>query len=252
MRKHTLLVPPREVGRLIWLAAFTCLMVVASRDAHAQADDENLSADAEAEQKAGKSEHHGRTLAERIPSVTRRVFSKKGRVELTPAIGLSLDNPFQDNYIFGGGVAYHINESFAVGVQGEYYASSSAAPDVSGGGGGADLDFNGPVYAGRLELIWSPIYGKLNLFAEEVFHFDTFISAGAGYIGLDQDGGSVAGTIAIGQHYFLNDWLALRWDLRDQIFSMDVNPAGGPGKHVQNLLTFNLGLAFYAGDASPE
>ena len=38
---------------------------------------------------------------------------------------------------------------------------------------GVELDFNGPVYAGRLEVIWSPIYGKVNLFAEEVFHFDT-------------------------------------------------------------------------------
>ncbi len=251
MRKHTLFVSPLEVRPLLWLAVFSVFAL--AETAYAQADDENLSADAEAEQKAGKGgESHGRTLAERIPSVTRRVFSKKGRVELTPAVGLALDDPFNDNYIFQGGIAYHISESFAVGAQGEYYASSNSAPDVSGGGGGGGLDFNHPVYAARLELIWSPIYGKVNLFAEEVFHFDTFISAGAGYVGLDQDGGSVAGTIAIGQHYFLNDWLALRWDLRDQIFSMDVNPAGGPGKHVQNLLTFNLGLAFYAGDASPE
>lgn len=236
--------------RLIWLAAIAGVMA-ASGNAYAQADDENLSADAEAEQKASRNESHGRTLAERIPSVTRRVFSKKGRVELTPAVGLTLDDPFHDDYLFQGGVAYHVNESFAVSVQGEYYASSSSAPDVSGGGAGSAPDFNHPVYAGRLELVWSPIYGKLNLFAEEVFHFDTFISAGAGYIGLDTDG-SVAGTLAIGQHYFLNDWLALRWDLRDQIFSMDVNPAGGPGKQLQNLLTFNLGVAFYAGTASAE
>ncbi len=239
----------RKQSLIIMLAAFTGFLAV--DHAYAQADDENLSADAEAEQKSGKSEHHGRTLAERIPSVTRRVFAKKGRVELTPAVGLSLDDPFYNDYIFQGGVAYHINESFAVGAQGEYWVSSSSAPDVSGGGSAGDLDFNHPLFAARLEVIWSPIYGKVNLFAEEVFHFDTFISAGVGYIGLDTDG-SVAGTIAIGQHYFLNDWLALRVDLRDQIFSMDVNPAGGPGKHLQNLLTFNLGLAFYAGDASPE
>ncbi|MBC7792534.1 MAG: outer membrane beta-barrel domain-containing protein, partial [Clostridia bacterium] len=129
-------------------------------------------------------------------------------------------------------------------IQGEYYATANNQPDITGGGN-PQANFNHQKYVGRAELIWAPIYGKLNLFAEEVFHFDTFLSAGGGYMGFDSDGGSVVGTLALGQHYFLSDWMALRIDIRDQIYSMDVNPSSGGGKNIQNLLTFNLGLSFY-------
>jgi outer membrane beta-barrel protein len=211
-------------------------------------EDKDLSADAEAENKGNRGEHAGKTLAERIPPVTRRVFVKTGRFELTPAAGLSVNDPFHKDYIFQGGLAYHMSEMFAVGAQGEYYASSSDEVNVTGGTGNAN--FNHVKYAARLEVIWSPIYGKLNLFAEEVFHFDTFVSAGAGYLGLATDS-AVAGTIAIGQHFFVSEWGAIRWDLRDQLFSMDLHPGGGPGKHLQNLLTFNVGFAFYLPTKSP-
>lgn len=231
--------------RLFMFMAFAGLMLGGAQSAFAQADeDKDLSADAEAERKAQRGDRENRTLAERIPPVTRRVFTKAGRVELTPAAGLALDAPFNDLYTAGGGVAYHINEMFAVGIQGEYYFSSSSQPDITGGGN-PTADFNHQKYSSRLELIWTPIYGKLNLFAEEVFHFDTFLSGGAGYMGFDRDGGSVVGTIALGQHYYLNEWMALRIDIRDQIYSMDVNPSTGDGKSLQNLLTFNLGLSFY-------
>ena len=237
--------------RPIWLAALIGVALSSSTVVRAASDDEseNLSADAEAENKAKHTEHAGKTLAERIPPVTRRVFVKTGRFQLTPAVGLSLNDPFFKNYIIQGGLAYHVSEMFAVGLQGEYYASSADVVNVTGGSGSAA--FNHPKYAARLEVIWSPIYGKLNLFAEEVFHFDTFLSAGAGYVGLDTDS-SVAGTIAIGQHFFVSEWGAIRWDLRDQIFSMDVRPGGGSGKHLQNLLTFNVGFAFYLPTKSPS
>lgn len=229
--------------RTLWLAALMGVALCSATVARAQSDeDKDLSADAEAENKGNRGQQTGKSLAERVPSVTRRVFTKAGRFELTPAVGLSINDAFNNDYVFQGGAAYHVSEQVAVGVQGEYYASSSNAVDVSGGS--ASADFNHPKYAARLELIWSPIYGKINLFAEEVFHFDTFVSAGAGYVGLATDS-SVAGTVAIGQHFFVSEWGAIRWDLRDQIFSMDVYPGSGPGKHVQNLLTFNLGFAFY-------
>lgn len=229
--------------RFLWLAVLVGVSLGAGSLAHAKSDeDKELSADAEAEENGKQREHAGRSLAERIPPVTHRVFTKRERVELTPAFGLTLDDPFHKAYIFQGGVAYYLNESFGFGAQGEYYGSSSSNPDISGRP--VTTNFNHPVFAGRLELIWAPIYGKVNLFAEEVFHFDTFLSGGAEYIGLNSSG-SVAGTLAIGQHYFLNDWLAVRVDLRDQIFSMDANPGSGPGKHLQNLLTFNVGVSFF-------
>lgn len=231
--------------RLLLLAALIGLTVGSSHVAFAQSDeDKDLSADAEAERKEKRGDRENRTLAERIPSVTRRVFSKAGRFELAPAVGIALDSPFNSAYPVGVGAAYHLSEQFAIGLQGEYYLSSDDQPDITGGGN-PTADFNHQTYSSRLELIWSPIYGKVNLFAEEVFHFDTFISAGAGYMGFDQDGGSVVGTIALGQHYFLNDWMALRIDIRDQIYSMDVNPSLGDGSSLQNLLTVNLGVSFY-------
>jgi len=63
-------------------------------------------------------------------------------------------------------------------------------------------------------------------------------------VGLDQGDPAIAGSVALGQHYFMNDWLALRLELKDTIFVMNRTP-GEDNDSLQNLLSFTVGLAFY-------
>ena len=68
-----------------------------------------------------------KTLAERIPAVTGRVFAKSGRLELAPALGVALNDPFYDHVILSGGAAYHVLEWLWIGLSGDFYLSPESA-----------------------------------------------------------------------------------------------------------------------------
>jgi outer membrane beta-barrel protein len=186
-----------------------------------------------------------KTLAERIPAVSGRVFAKRGRVELVPMIGLSLNDPFFDHVVVSGAVAYHVLEPLFVAVSADFFGSIASNIAVAGGGQPDRPEYVRPVYAARLEAGWSPIYGKLSLFAEGVFHFDTYISAGAGVVGPSDGSPALAGTVAVGEHFFFNEWMALRLELRDQIFKLARLTAAGTDANLQNLLSVSLGVSFF-------
>lgn len=192
-------------------------------------------------------EERTKTLAERIPSVTRRTFVKKGRLQLAPTLGLSLNDPFYDHITVGAALHYHVVESLSIGFNGNYSIALDNDVGVAGGVGEFDNQFDRAAYTAFLEVSWAPIYGKLSLLAESVLHFDTYIAVGGGVVGLDQGDPAIAGSVAIGQHYFMNEWLALRLEIRDQIFNMAraVGPDVDEDSSLQNLLTFTIGLAFY-------
>lgn len=227
-----------------WSVVLALLVAV---PAWAQSDDEEELSGGESAAETEKGAPATRTLAERVPAVTRRAFRKAGRVEFFPALGLSLNDPFYNHYITSAGFTYHIMESLAVSASGDFYASQGTALQVTTliGVPPSRPDYDGPAFGGRLELVWAPLYGKLSLFAEKVLHFDTYLSVGGGIIGPKRGDPAVAGTFAIGQHYFLNPWMAVRLDLRDQVYSLARNPEVSGDKKVQNLLSFTVGMCFY-------
>jgi outer membrane beta-barrel protein len=184
-----------------------------------------------------------RTLADRIPAVTRRYFQKEGRIELAPAVGLSLNDPFFRHLTAGGGLAFHILESLAIGASGEVFVSWKTPVEVKPVSP-VKPDYNRPTYAARLDIIWSPLYGKLSLLAESVLHFDTYIAISGGVVG-SQKAPTPMGSVALGQHYVFTEWMAVKLELRDQIFPLARNPEVNKATTMQNLLTATLGLCFY-------
>jgi len=201
-----------------------------------------------AEERAEPVPGHGTprtTLADRIPSVTHRAFSNAGRVELVPLLGLSLSDPFYRYVMPGAAIHYAINEAFSVGASLEYYAGFATSINVAGGTAIAQPAFNRPNYAARLEVAWSPLYGKISWLAESIMHFDTYLSAGAGIVGPKTGNASLAGTVALGQHYFFNNWMALRVEVREQFYNLVRDSAVNPASALQSLLSASVGLCFY-------
>lgn len=186
-----------------------------------------------------------RTLAERVPSVSHRAFTKAGRLELMPALGLSLSDPFYRYMMPGAGISYYVSETLAIGVSGEYHVAFHTPVPVSGGAVLPEPAFNKPVFAARLEVAWSPLYGKISWLAETVLHFDTYLSVGAGVVGPQTGSASPAASIAIGQHYFFNRWMAFRAELREEAYRMARNPLLSKDTTLQSFLTASAGLCFY-------
>ena len=184
------------------------------------------------------------TLADRIPAVTGRVFGKEGRVELAPLFGLSATDPFYQHLVFGLGVSYHILEQLSVGASGEFFGSIATPVQVTGGVNDT-RNYDRPAWAARGDVTWAPIYGKLSLMAENVLHFDTYITVSGGIVGPVRQQVQPAGGGALGQRYFVNDWIAIRLESRVQFWEMFRHQRRNPQKALQTRLTVSLGVSFF-------
>jgi outer membrane beta-barrel protein len=223
----------------IWMLVVALAPLSAEAVEYEQVDEQELR-----EGRAGEGPAR-KTLAERIPAVTGRLFVKQGRFELAPSVGLSLNDPFYDHVVLSAAANFHVLEWLFIGASADFYLSPERSITVVGGGSTERPSYNAPVYAARLEIGWAPIYGKLSLLAEKVLHFDTYVAVGAGVIGPSETDATVGFSIAIGQHYFLSEWLAVRLDIRDQIFELARAPSVNEDKAIQNLFTVSLGFCFY-------
>ena len=229
---------------LLWLGLVlsTGIMVLAPNWAWAQADEED---GGDPTTRTSFQDERRRSLADRIPSVTSRLYEKGGRVEIQPAVGLALNDPFFNHILFGANVGYHINESLSLGVTGEYFLNVDSPVRVSGGGNPARPDYNRPQYGAQLNFSFAPIYGKLSLIAEEVLYFDTYITGAVGVLGSSRSGIHVSGALALGQRYFINRWMAIRIELRNTMFKFARNPDVNTNKDFQSLLTATVGVSFF-------
>lgn len=234
----------RSLSPLVFAALLLVAKVAAAQDAAAVREVEERAG----EEEAGTVDQDAasvRTLAERIPSVTRRAFVKKGRLELFPSLGLTLNDPFYDHLVGTLGVGFHVLESLAVAVVGDYYGSIEADLPVVARPIPGRPEMNRPAYAGRLEVVWAPFYGKMSLFAEKVLHFDLYALVGGGMLAPRQGDPTFAGVVGIGQHFFFNEWVGLRIELRDQVYKMIRGPASAGREDLQHLLSFVFGVSLY-------
>lgn len=252
-RSH--LQPPQRTmrGLAVKLLAAACLLTapLASRPAAAQAPpappaaqaqapappaegrggaDSDLAAESKdaGETVAEEGSGTGRTLQERIRAVSRRVFLKRGRFELEPQFGFTANDALNRAWSFGARGSYHFNEEFAL--------------DFGGGGGfsqqlddvrlfDADPEALNEARAGTpkqygyadVGVTFSPFYGKLALMAEQVIHFDGFISGGLGAV-IDDSAEAVhpAIELGVGGRVFVSRWLCIRADVRNYTYPLTV------------------------------
>ncbi|WP_242361816.1 outer membrane beta-barrel domain-containing protein [Anaeromyxobacter sp. SG17] len=241
----------RARSSVLALAALATLAVAAPRAALAQ-----TKADA---------------FAGKIPPVSGQLYRKAGRVELTATGNLSLNDAFYSKYFGGLKLGYHFTEAWSLSVQGALGATRPTGSAVVCPKNSGCVDANDAMLLqvpGKLrrivgaELAWAPVYGKLNVFAEKVAHFDLSILAGADLISHDEvlgpsDAGALAasgkdpalvstvgGHVGLGARLFLKEWLALRLEVKDYVYGVEV-PNNGAGKDWQNQIFTELGLSFF-------
>ncbi len=124
--------------------------------------------------------------------------------------------------------------------------------------------------AANFGVALAPFYGKINLVGETVLNFDFYVAGGLGmvsktnytatydenqsdgnFVNLQGEGNEVKVSIAagIGQNYFLNQFMALKIDIRalfyvDNLPVYDVNDPPD-GDRLYNNIVASAGLAFF-------
>ncbi len=213
----------------------------------------------------------------KIKPISGQLYTRAGRLEVSPTLALSFNDPFLVKYFGGVKVGWHFTEFLSVGgsfAMGATAATGSAVvcPVNQGCHSASEMQLWQVPGAIRMmagaEVAWAPVYGKLNLAAEQVLHFDLALMAGPDFISRDEvlsrdaaetlaaAGGtpsaatSLGGHIGIGVRVYLNQFMALRLEVKDYVYAVKVpnwieGSANQPRTDLQNQLFLELGLSFF-------
>ena len=207
-------------------------------------------------------------LRERIRPVSGHLLLMKERFEFSPNIGISVRDAFFTKVLFGAALTYHFSETLAASVHGAYTLSlvSGAAQICVPPGGPAVAGCRSPTwdeltksdgvptnkayglmtFFADVDLMWSPIYGKISLFAENAINFNMYGLIGPTVLMYGATNVVTAGGNAgIGFRFILNHWLSVRLEVRDIVYSESGVQGLTTTTSVRNQLMTELGLSMF-------
>ena len=193
-----------------------------------------------------------------------RFFNKRGRFELGARLNVVMNQTFIYTYAGTFNLGYHFLESVGLELTGSYGLSVDKSDKSL-----LDDEFQIKTIIVRDQwdvggaLTFTPIYGKYQLSSGRLIYFDTFLQFGGGLQGVDWQydhcadpsegtGGVLSAPQAperntvsyppffggLGQRYFLNKNLSLRWDVLYRRFNYD-SIDGNCGRDVPELAGTN-------------
>ncbi len=189
-----------------------------------------------------------------VEVVQKRQVEKDGRFELALTGGVIPNDDFIVYYPIGARVGYHFSESFAVEASGAYALDSDSGltkflvdPE------GADLTravIQQTITAYyNLDLLWSPIYGKVSLLGFKLVHFETYAGLGFGAAHVEElksandpklrSAIKPAGNVTFGFRWFVDDMINIRTEYRHHFLQ---GPEISGGVYTPAELTLGVGF----------
>ena len=196
-----------------------------------------------------------------ISVVQRKPFLRKGRVELTPTFGSTVNDSLIRKFDVGGQLTYHISESFWIGgtfswydlgelggVTDDYFEvleRASATPDV------VEMSWHGGV-----EFGYVPLFGKFALFNSAIIYYDLSLVVGGGYATYtsnatardnpdNPEAGAPAWSVGVQQRTFLTDWLALQLQISDTMFLADLLSGDSSSSSLTHIVSIGAGASIF-------
>jgi outer membrane beta-barrel protein len=196
---------------------------------------------------------------EKISVLQLRAFSQKGKHELTPFFAVSMNDKYTSHLGGGAQYAYHALEILGIQATGMYlygFDSSLTNELYKKQAAPVEPDRTMMTYYAGADLLLYPLYGKLNLFGAASVNFNIFILGGAGVLGTkvynitdkkykSVDAARFGGSVGGGLQFFALNWLNVKFEFRDIIFSASgKDNSGQPVSAVLNNAMFMLGVGF--------
>lgn len=158
---------------------------------------------------------------------------RRGRFELNPYWGFSLNDQFVSHPGPGIAVNYYLTNVLAIGINGTYYQPFNGDSDFNFQNRRATrlaVPLNEYFGAAAFNFTYVPMYGKFSGFSQFIFHYDGYLVGGVGAIAtrpiavIDPDNrkfdyeARVAFNVGFGLRIFLNRWFAATAEIRDYIY----------------------------------
>ncbi len=178
------------------------------------------------------------------PQVERREI-KRARIdtedfEIGAYFGVISIEDFESSTVYGGRLAYHLTEDFFIeGTVGKAKAGRTSYERLAGSASLLDDDDRDYKYY-ALSLGWNALPGEIFIGENRAYNSAFYLIAG---IGSTTFAGDDRFTISGGFGYRVlpTDWMAVRFDVRDHVFDIDLLGE----KKIVNNLEAHLGLSIF-------
>lgn len=185
---------------------------------------------------------------DRIKAVPRKQLYKGHRFELSPLANVSINDPYLWHLGVGGSAIFYPHDSFGLGLSATYLYAHPRSANVAAVREGLTsvlAPFDPPSLLAHLDFYWVPLYGKVSIYRQGISNFDMYLAAGGGFATAFDGRRPAEVSVAVGQHYAIDAFFALRVEVRQHLF-VDTQTANGLLRSaVQNYVLFNVGLSLF-------
>jgi outer membrane beta-barrel protein len=197
------------------------------------------------------------TQEDRVKSVQRKLYVKRGRFELAPAVVINVNDPYYTKV--GGSLraAFHVADALAIAAR--FTLMQTAPTDdvrVAKKNLQSKIFYSVPYWSVMADVEWSPFYGKVS-FLNSILHLDAYVLGGGGVVSTETSGarnedGSAdlsrtgvkpAFDLGLGMRFVAKDFLAVNVALVNTTYT-DV-PTGSTKAVTQNLMMLQAGVSIF-------
>jgi outer membrane beta-barrel protein len=194
------------------------------------------------------------TQDDRVKSVQRKLYIKRGRFELAPAALINVNDPYYTR--IGGQIRAAFYPSDTLAIAGRFALMQTLPSDDVRQATRtlqSRIFFSVPYWAAMADLEWSPLYGKVS-FLNSILHLDGYILAGGGVVFTERTGTvdpatgeprpiSPAFDLGLGLRFVVKDFFAVNLGLVNTTY---VDTPRGTNKGVtQNLMMLTVGVSLF-------
>lgn len=159
--------------------------------------------------------------------------------EVTGFVGLMSIEDFESNVVYGARLAYHISESFF--AEATYGATEAGTSSYEKLGGGAQLLSNRDLSYYDLSLGYNLFPGEVFIGSKRAYNSSVYLIGGLGSTDFANDNHFTL-NFGFGIKVLPTDFIAVRLDVRDYMFDIDIT---GEDKTTHNLQgTLNISFFF--------
>lgn len=192
-----------------------------------------------------------------ISVIQKKYLPKTERFQLYTAGGLATNSPWFVNLGVKINFGYNFTESLGIEISGVYLSSAEteAAKEIRSNNNLQPDKFIITKYNTLIDLVWSPIYGKVTNLDSVIIPFDMYFAFGAGVSSTNAQEGTVPTFhIGTGQIFALSKSMAFRWDYSWSFYQatpeIDAVSTSAPAKSNYNDLIFTAGISFFFPEAN--
>ena len=191
-----------------------------------------------------------------VSVIQKKFMPKTQRFQLFAAGAVMTNTPWYNNVGAKLNLSYNFTESFGLEINSTFLTNSereSTKEIKEAHNLLAEQFIYTKSYAG-LDLVWSPIYGKISALDEGIIPFDMYFSLGGGTSATNsQEGNNATLHVGLGQIFAISKSMAFRWDYSFNTFSatpVATSTSGSPEKSNYNDLVLSAGISFFFPEAS--